>query len=346
LYLIKCKICGKHLRILRSDHFKSPSCQKVQHSLGLNIYSRLDYLKIFPNEILVSKELKNTYSKWQLGKTYKEKGYDEDTIERLKKIHSETCIRVRGGKTLEEMYGEKKALELKEKSSIFRKGKTYEEIFGEEKGKKYKEELSRARMGRVISEETKGKISKTQLGKHKCSLMSKEKLHEIRINNGMKGKVGWNKGDTKYTNSSVMKIAIATQARWDAMTPEEKYHKLSLMYKQPNKEEKYILGAIQKYGFRFCGNKAIHIGDHNPDFIHESLPIIIEYDGAGGHNPKLPWVPKNIRELDDERNRTYLEQGYKLIIITSSELDNLEEWVSEAISNKEKFIRGKMIYAN
>jgi len=330
--LITCKICGKHLKILLCSHLKSSSCQEIQHSLGLNIYSRSDYLKFFPNEKLICNESKDAYSKWQLGKTYKEKGYDENTIERLKKIHSETCVRVRGGKTLEEMYGEKKALELKNKNSIFRKGKTYEEIFGEEKGKKFKEELSRARMGRVVSEETKHKISKTQLGVHKRRLMSRDVLHEIRINSGMKGKVGWNKGDTKYTNASVMKIAIATQANWDILTPDEKYHKLAKMCKQPNKEEKYILNIVQIYGFRFCGNKTMRIENHNPDFVHKSLPIIIEYDGEGGHNPKLPWVPKNQRELDKKRNLDYTREKFQLIVINKNTFSKVGVIVSRVIA--------------
>jgi very-short-patch-repair endonuclease len=230
------------------------------------------------------------------------------------------------------MYGEKKALELKEKSSIFRKGKTYEEIFGEEKGKKYKEELSRARMGRVISEETKYKISKTQLGVHKRRIMSKEMLHEIRINSGMKGKVGWNKEDTKYTNSSVMKIAIATQANWDILTPDEKYHKLAKMYKQPNKEEKYILDIVQFYGFRFCGDKTMRIGNHNPDFVHKTFPIIIEYDGEGGHNPELPWVPKNQQNLDKKRNLDYIKEKFQLIVINKKTLSKVDIIVSRVIA--------------
>ena len=86
----------------------------------------------------------------------------------------------RKGKFYEELYGEKKAREIKEKLSqsvprgeghyatIFTKGKTYEEIHGEEKAKEIKEKIilsqkdNHPRKGKKHTKETKRKISKAK----------------------------------------------------------------------------------------------------------------------------------------------------------------------------------------
>lgn len=77
------------------------------------------------------------------------------------------------GKTYEEIYGEEKANKLKklrgETTSKNRKGKTWEQIFGKEKASLMKDKLSRrsraANIGKVLSTETKNKISISSLGK-------------------------------------------------------------------------------------------------------------------------------------------------------------------------------------
>jgi hypothetical protein len=65
------------------------------------------------------------------------------------------------GKTIIELYGEEKALEIKNKISKKFKGKSYIELYGEEKALEIKQKHSIALKGKKISEEHKRKISET-----------------------------------------------------------------------------------------------------------------------------------------------------------------------------------------
>ena len=76
------------------------------------------------------------------------------------------------GKTYEELYGKEKANKLKKlrgkTTSKNRKGKTWEQIFGKEKASLMKDKLSlrsKANIGKVLSTETKNKISVSSTGK-------------------------------------------------------------------------------------------------------------------------------------------------------------------------------------
>ena len=115
------------------------------------------------------------------------------------------------GKKLEEIVGEQRAKELKEKSKLRTLNKSYIELYGEKKADTIKKKMSNSQIGKkkitddgkkrlsefnknkIVSSETKDKISKSLIG-HKRNL---GKFHTIdtklKISNSKKGSIPHNK---------------------------------------------------------------------------------------------------------------------------------------------------------
>jgi len=68
------------------------------------------------------------------------------------------------GKTYDEIHGSNKAKLIKDKQSLKKKGKTYEEMYGVDVAKKVKLQHSKSMTGRILSDETKKKISIANTG--------------------------------------------------------------------------------------------------------------------------------------------------------------------------------------
>lgn len=299
--------------MLTNQHLQSINCKNKQLILGLNIDNREEYLSAFPNAEFVSEESKKAYSEWQIGKSYEDKGYSEEEIDRIKKAQGDASIKFRKGKTNEELYGKETADRMKQ-AHAFMKGKTYEEMYGEEKANEIKKAKSLAMTGHSQTTETRNKIRDKQLGVTKPRYISKEELHRI-MSKANKGKKSWSKRLKKIDHVGIMKIAVATQKHWDSLTLEEKHIQLKKMNKAPNKDEQKLIPILLKYGFMYVGNHKFFIERHNPDFLNPETKTIIEYDGDGAHNPNLPWVPKDQPEKDKIRNEIYMKNGYKVVIL-------------------------------
>ncbi len=88
----------------------------------------------------------------------------------------------------------------------------------------------------------------------------------------------------------------------------------------PNKPEKELIKFFNywKLPLKFVGDgkKWFKKGNKyfNPDFIDEKNEIIIEFDGKYWHKDK--------KELDELRNETYRDSGYKVLLLNEDDLNN------------------------
>jgi group I intron endonuclease len=94
-----------------------------------------------------------------------------------------------GGKTYVEMYGEEKAIELKEKRSKFFKNRV--------RTKEHCENISKSRLGTKATEETKQKLSKLHIGENN-SFYNKHHTEETKA---LLSEIGKNREDIKGENS-------------------------------------------------------------------------------------------------------------------------------------------------
>ena len=95
---------------------------------------------------------------------------------------------------------------------------------------------------------------------------------------------------------------------------------------KPNNSEQILIDLIKESGFEFTGNKPIHIGGFNPDFIHKEKRKIIEMYGCYWHNCKTcKRLRKNkrnplIESKDEFRMKVFKDAGYETLIIWEHEL--------------------------
>lgn len=205
---------------------------------------------------------------------------------------------------------------------------------------------SERQKGRVVSEETKARISAANTGK-KYGPHSEE--HKQKISKANKGnmKLGWTRGLTAKTDSRLAaggrKTSLALKGRPKSAEHVEKVKRATKQYYIDHPEERQKIGErfkklwenplyakqilhrrdmsgaekivdqiLQKYelAYRFVGNGAFHIGRMNPDFIKDDSNLIIEV--FGNHYHKVEDEKKRIDRLK--------EYGYRCLVIWASEL--------------------------
>ncbi len=131
-------------RILNSHQY---SLAKKIHEKYLSLSYEIKYGEEKAKEIKKKQSISRTGSRnGMYGKKH-----SEETMIKLRAKAQERSNKTRG-KTYEELYGEERAKEIKEKVSNNIKntsaGKTYEELYGEERAKEIKEKLSKAGKGK------------------------------------------------------------------------------------------------------------------------------------------------------------------------------------------------------
>lgn len=119
-------------------------------------------------------------------------------------------------------------------------------------------------------------------------------------------------------------MRIAHIAYWESLNEAEKQtYLLNSMFKasqKPNISEQTLTGYLDPLGFYYTGGKSKKIAKHRPDFTHTTYKLLIEFDGAGGHDPEVPWIPKNAGEMDNQRDRDYKKEGWEVLRILSEDL--------------------------
>lgn len=96
----------------------------------------------------------------------------------------------------------------------------------------------------------------------------------------------------------------------------------------PNKPEKLLSKLLNKIDYkrwRYVGDGKFWIKRFNPDFVNSKKKEIIEMYGNYWHN-----LEKN-KKKDEERIKTYLEFGYKCLIIWEHELKDLEKLTNKVL---------------
>jgi len=119
----------------------------------------------------------------------------------------------------------------------------------------------------------------------------------------------------KVSKSTRRKIGEKVKTHWESLsTFEQKEYLNNSFFKakqKPNGEETKLIPILASLDFIY--NTMAVVGPRRPDFVHIDRQLIIEYDGSGGHDPNVPWVPENKAELDDERDQYYQDNGYTVL---------------------------------
>lgn len=109
---------------------------------------------------------------------------------------------------------------------------------------------------------------------------------------------------------------------------------LAQVRRRPNTSEARLISILEPVMFRYVGAQTLLIGGHNPDFIHLSDLLVIEYDGWAGHHPDSPRTPDTWEEClarDDKRDADYQSVGYNVLRILPEHLDRGEEFVQNMV---------------
>ncbi len=251
---------------------------------------------------------------------------------------------------LQPMYGKKHSEETKRKIRESLKGR----VFTEETRQKMRES---ARNRPPISEETRKKLSviskarggpviRFQNGHLPWTTgLTKETDERVaKLARSIKktyeeGRKGWNEGLTKDTDPRLRRISESKKKNWASLSPEKRieYHKshLGKASRHPNKPERKLIEYLEPLGFQY--NRTPIVGDYNihiPDFIHNTLNLIIEFDGFGGHNSKSMFTSNNQVEIDEKdhlRDETYKEAGYRILRILPEHLEKGKGFIQEMV---------------
>jgi len=97
---------------------------------------------------------------------------------------------------------------------------------------------------------------------------------------------------------------------------------------KPNKHEIKVMSILDREfpsEWRYVGDFSLMIGTRNPDFVHSTKKLLIEYNGEFFHNQL--YFP-NVQSPED-RTRYFEEFGYNTLIIWQSELNNEDKLVDK-----------------
>ena len=122
---------------------------------------------------------------------------------------------------------------------------------------------------------------------------------------------------------------------WINYTPEERDHRLRIsIYKgnrSPNISEAKLIPMLEPFGFHYNGRGPFSLNNKFPDYVHESLPFLIEFDGGGGHYLSNPRIPKNKPQLDDLRDSLYHKAGYNILRLYPKDLQSGKEHIQNKV---------------
>jgi len=122
---------------------------------------------------------------------------------------------------------------------------------------------------------------------------------------------------------------------WKNISPQRREEQLqNSLYKgskRPNVSEGKLIPMLEPLGFVYNGNGPERIAEHYPDFIHTVLPLVIEFDGTGGHDPDIPHIPGNPLELDNQRDNRYRVAGHKVLRMLPEDLEKGQLHVQQKV---------------
>lgn len=220
----------------------------------------------------------------------------------------------------------KKSREHCEKIRLVRKGKKFEEIFGEERAKEMKDKmkkLARERTQPINSIIALKKANDERTGKKYEEIYGKERTQEIlnKIKNKLKGK--------KFSQDTLLKMSYAASKRIMPLKDTRIEVKIQNFLKELKIEyytHVYIKNIKNKYR---C------------DIFIPSMNLIIECDGDYWHGntqifKKLSENQKKQKIKDDKRTKQLLEKGYRVLRLWE---DNIKLMNLKDLQNKLEVIQ-------
>lgn len=354
-----CRICGAKRQFLSQRHFKSKNCQAIQEKLGISITNSREYKKMFPNvrtsslkhaRRMIETRHKNDpeklcyYKSWKTRrKKYGASGMKD--IENFRKTRSVINKRV-----YQQMSPEKKERRAK------KIGKWAKQLWDSYTLEEKAERVRNARAPRHdISEERKQEIAqKATATRHKNdpegeSWRRAQETRELNDPQGLRFikivKTRWqncpnwfkNPSEVKknmsigairrwgsYTPEELEEWSKSRKAFWESLSPEEQALRIRNSFGKaayrPNLSENKLIPILEPLGFTYTGGGPTKIAGHKPDFSHMEYPLLIEYDGGGGHDPSKPHVPDNQPELDEQRDQDYRDIGKEILRILPKDI--------------------------
>ena len=345
---IACAICGKKLSAI-GTHF-------MAHGLTCK-----EYKEKFPEAKLYSKQILKKFSEsGYFGNIGKKRNYivSKETRQKISQKNrgqtrsEEVKQRMKDAqKTRWEEYFKKYPKQPKQpkpqKPKVERKKHTYSEEEKRKTSERMKKQWRDGKMKNVTSPMAQKRRTeairdhwKTHEHPEKGTTKSEETKQRLRE--------GHRRGLVSLNSKRRERHSLARKVLWAALTDEEKTEWIRKIHnttkKKPNKQEDLIYQYISVYGFKY--NTWLMIEDKEtkkryiPDFVHNTHPYIIEFDGSLGHNINSPYVSEDCVDRNETRNRVYREHGYSVFCIPESDalnsyvmdmklIENIENWLLE-----------------
>ena len=167
-----------------------------------------------------------------------------------------------------------------------------------------KAKISESEKGKVVSDETRQKLSGARLNFIK---ENPELVYEQSAKGGRKLK----------GRKQPKEVVEAAREKW--RDPEYKAMRLKQMMKHmvPNRPESKVVDICEKFElpYDFIGNGALIIGGFNPDFVNtENKKLLIEVFGGYWHN-RVGWTGR-----DRHRLKVFSDNGYKTLVLWENQL--------------------------
>ncbi len=183
-----------------------------------------------------------------------------------------------------------------------------------------------------------------------CQKISKTLMHETRcprnpnrfVSKGNLGKVAWNKGKTKETDTTVARLAQQTKMRPARIWTSEQLAKLSASMvkahqegrawnigknrwkKLPSYPERFFIEVIQNHFDDTNFKREVWFQGFVLDFLWEHKRLVIEIDGKQHDMPQQ-------RERDVKKDALLRSEGYQVLRIRWSNMcNNPTEWIQKA----------------
>lgn len=223
------------------------------------------------------------------------------------------------------------------------KNKTYEEIYGEEKAKELKERIRKTtKETKRKNREEKAKINKEKYYKEPKDKEKSQRQQGMWTLNWFKKKYGDAIGEQKYKERSAH-LSKVTYWREYNKTNKKNYSKISqklfweIFNKMNNKEEIYFGELNHEFS---CGTNT------NYDFVDNKNKKIIEFHGDSVHgNPKFfkksdilfhGYTVEDKHKLDEIKIKNVLDKNYLVYIV----------WEDDYKNNKDECLQKCMEFLN
>jgi len=293
-----CRVCGKKLSILNSLHLNSKDCKMKQEEVGLIMINKIMYTKIFGDIPTYSKRYAKHIGGRRSPKTRKKMSISRMGKEPWNKGKKGVQVGWNKGLT-KETDPRMMRVSVSVSNTLLRKYDSGE-IVSWNKGLTKENDERVRRIGELEAGE-----NNPMYGKHH-SERTKERLREAQI------------------------IFLGS------LSDEEQVERLRNSFfkcsQKPNVSEAQLIPILEPLGFEYTGADYSDTGQR-PDFSHIVHPLLLEYDGEGGHDPKVPWVPDNIAELDDQRDEVYRGAGYRVLRLLPEDLGKGREFVQQKVKD-------------